>query len=78
MSANLAVARQILATAVRLPESVIADDAAIGTLEAWDSLAHVRLMTALEEVVGAQLASDEIVAVAKLADVAALLARHGR
>jgi acyl carrier protein len=75
MSANTAVARQLLATALKLPGDAIPETAAIGTLEAWDSLAHVRLMVALEEAVARPLTSDEIVTVTRLSDIVTLLDR---
>jgi hypothetical protein len=41
-------ARAILADAISIPPEAIPDDAAIGTVEQWDSLAHMRLLIGME------------------------------
>jgi len=51
----------------------IADDAAIGQLENWDSMAHVRLIVALEEHLGAELTPDTVVGLGSLADIVTVL-----
>ena len=76
MNASSAKGRQLLAAALRVPDHAIADDAGIATLEAWDSLAHVRIMAALEEAIGRQLASEEIVMISRLSDIVAALDRR--
>ena len=68
-------ARQLLAAALEIDASQIGPDAAIGTLEAWDSLAHLRLMQAIEQAIGGELPAESIVGIASLADVAAALER---
>lgn len=55
------------------PESVPAD-AAIGTLPAWDSLAHLKIVLVLEERIGRQLTTDEILEVTSVETIARLLA----
>lgn len=68
-------ARALLAQALEIDLHMVADDAAVATLEAWDSLAHVRLIAVLEARLGRQLTPEEAVGIASLSDVAALLAR---
>ncbi len=67
------VARQLLATALEMVPAEIEDDAAIGRLNNWDSLAHMRLIMALEEHMGIQLAPDVVVAISDLSDIASIL-----
>ena len=68
-------ARSVLAAALGLEREAIDDGAAIGTLDAWDSLAHMRLIQALEQALGAELEPETIVALASLEDIAAILTR---
>lgn len=68
-------ARNLLAQALEVDPDLVAADASVATLEAWDSLAHVRLIAALEMRLGRQLTPEEAVAIASLDDIAALLAR---
>jgi acyl carrier protein len=70
-------ARHLLAAALEIDPALVGPDAAIGTLEAWDSLAHLRLMQAIEQAIGAELPAESIVEIASLADVAAVLERKG-
>jgi acyl carrier protein len=68
-------ARALLAEAVNTDTGAVPDDARIGLLEQWDSLAHLRLILAIETKVGRLLDPDEIMGVESLNDVAALLNR---
>lgn len=62
-------ARAILADALDLDSEAIDADASIMTLEAWDSLAHMRLIAAMEEDLAVQLGPEAIVSIASLADI---------
>jgi len=66
-------AKQLLAEAVHCEAAAIPDDARIGRFERWDSLAHLRLVLAIERQIGRQLDPDEAVTIEQLSDVAALL-----
>lgn len=70
-------ARRLLAEALALPEDKVPDDARIGALEQWDSLAHTRMLLALEERLGKPLDAEEAVAIESLTDIAAVLTKHG-
>jgi acyl carrier protein len=70
---DLAKATALLGAVLDLPAKAIPDDAAIGTFEPWDSLAHMRLILAIEDAVGAPLAPEAIVDLASLRDVASAL-----
>jgi acyl carrier protein len=67
-------AKKLLADAANCDPSAIPDDVRIGHFERWDSLAHLRLVLALEEQIGRQLDPDESVRIETLADITALLA----
>lgn len=73
MSVYYEQARALLAQALKLEPDAIGADAAIGTLDAWDSLAHMRLILALEEYLGRPLAAETIVGIASLPDVVTVL-----
>lgn len=66
-------ARRLLADAVHADADAIPEDARIGKFERWDSLAHLRLLLAIEENLGRRLDPDEAVRIESLADVAAIL-----
>jgi acyl carrier protein len=67
-------AKALLACAINADIGTVPDDARIGQLERWDSLAHLRLIMALEAKIGRPLDPDEIIQIESLDDVAALLA----
>lgn len=73
MTAHLETARQILAEALELEASAVSASARLGDPEAWDSLAHLRLILAIEAKLGCELGPDQIIAIESLDDVAAVL-----
>ena len=75
MSDTLVRARELLAHALETDMTAIGADAAIGVVETWDSLAHMRLVNAIEENLGRELSPDAIVSIASVKDVAAILER---
>lgn len=70
-------ARTVLAQALNIETAAIEADASIMTLEAWDSLAHMRLIAAVEDDLAVQLGPDAIVSIASLADVVKIFEDHG-
>jgi acyl carrier protein len=66
-------ARTLLASALEIDTAAVPPDASIATLEAWDSLAHLRLVQALEKELGRELPPEHIFGIASLDDVAAVL-----
>jgi len=67
-------AKKLLAEAANCDSVMIPDDVRIGKFERWDSLAHLRLVLAIEQKIGRQLDPDEAIRIESLADVVALLA----
>ena len=71
---GLQAARQLLASVLEMEAADIADDAGIGLLAGWDSLAHMRLIMAMEADMGRPLSSGNVVAIGCLRDIATVLA----
>ena len=66
-------ATHLLASALLISERDVPADARLGRVDQWDSLAHARLLLALEEKLGRILTPDEAVAIESIADIAQLL-----
>lgn len=66
-------ARALLATALEVDEAALGSDPTMDNCEAWTSVAHLRLVLALEERLGTQLAPEDSLAIQSLADVSRLL-----
>ncbi len=64
------MARRLIAEATERPLADIPEDASIATLPAWDSLAHVRLIIAIEAALGAPLQTDEMLSIDSVEAVA--------
>jgi len=73
----LGVAKRLLADAVGMEDSAIPEAPRVGSFERWDSLAHMRLLLALEERLGHELDSDVIARIESLSDIEALLKTAG-
>jgi acyl carrier protein len=67
-------ARILLAKAANCDPATITDDVRLGQFELWDSLAHLRLVLAIEQQIARELDPDEAVRIESLPDIAALLA----
>jgi len=76
MSAMTA-ARRLLADALAMGEGDLPASVRIGAIEQWDSLAHTRILLALEERIGKPLDPEEAVAIESLDDIARLIERRG-
>ena len=76
MTTNLEGARDVLAVALEMTADQVDDSARMGDPEAWDSLAHLRLILAIEEKLGRELGAEQIFGIECLADVANLLSGH--
>ena len=72
---TLETARRLLAAATGCAAADISDDAAIGTFEPWDSLAHMRLIMAIEEETGAEVSPEFVVEIGTLVEIATYLDR---
>ena len=74
MSQALDQAIMLTANALHVEPSAISASTGLGFTAQWDSLAHMRLVLALEERLGRQLDAEAIIGIATLQDVVDLLA----
>ena len=74
LAADRTGGRTLFAQAIGIPAESLPMDAALGTLDAWDSLAHMRLLLAIEEALRRELTTEEAAGIMSLADVERLLA----
>lgn len=70
---TLQIAKELLAEAAQREVDEVPDDATINDWEGWNSLAHMRLIMAMEEKLGKELGGDVIVEIGNLQDVANFL-----
>ena len=70
---NVQKARELLARALNVDEQHVDSSTMIGVTRQWDSLAHMRLILALEEVLGNELDMEAVVNIGSLSDVEATL-----
>ena len=73
MSDPSSAAAALVAEALGLSAAEIDEGTALGVTPQWDSLAHMRLILALEQRLGRRLAPEAIVGLADFGDVVALL-----
>lgn len=67
------IARNILAKALNMPPDTIPNDGDVHNLEAWDSLAHVRLILDLEAELGIELTTEQIVSIVSVDSIEKIL-----
>ena len=72
MSATLEQLPAIIATALKIDIGTVSDTLKMGDIEQWDSVAHLDLVSALEEAFGLSFSAEEMM---ELTSVAALRAR---
>jgi len=63
------IATSILAEALGIEADQVSDDAGIGLTPQWDSLAHMRIILALEDHLGKMLAPEMILRISNFSDV---------
>jgi acyl carrier protein len=76
MSDSMNEARALLAAALEVAVDDLPDDASVSSTETWDSLAHIRVIAAIESHLGAELDTMEILEIEQLSDIAGILERH--
>lgn len=65
--------RTLIAQALSIAPDKVSQDTSLTTTSAWDSLAHFRLVLALEEVLARKLSPPEILALTDVQAVAHIL-----
>jgi acyl carrier protein len=66
-------AGHVLAEALQIDVSEVSQEMALGVTERWDSLAHMRLIMALEEQLGRPIETEEMLSVEDIPSIQALL-----
>lgn len=74
IAADFLQARELLAAALGTTLTAIKDNASIGNVEEWDSLAHVRLVFEIERRLKRELSPLEISEITSVADIEKILA----
>ena len=67
---------EVFAESLMIPASAVTDDLAYQGIKEWDSVAHMVLVTALEDNFDIMLDTDDIVAMSNVARVREILARY--
>ncbi|MHA2102609.1 MAG: acyl carrier protein [Candidatus Hodarchaeales archaeon] len=67
---------EILEKIFQMPSENINDDISQDSLEAWDSMTHLILVTELEESYNIQIAEDDILAMKTVADIKNILTKN--
>ena len=73
MNPKLLQARRLVARALDISIDSVGDGASIETLDAWDSIGHMRVVLEVECVMGVELEAEQILALENIEDVASLL-----
>jgi acyl carrier protein len=68
---------QTFAQALGVDPSVITDELEFNSIEAWDSVAHMALVAALEEAFDIMLDTDDIIAMSSPAKAREILKKYG-
>lgn len=70
--------QQLIADTFDLPPAEVTETLARDEVDHWDSLNHLRLITAVEETFGLKLTMSDIESVDSIGRLLELLASHGR
>jgi len=68
---------ELVASVLNVPASALDAQSGPANQPAWDSLAHVTIVAAVEGSYGISLTMSEILAIKNISDLAAALKRHG-
>jgi acyl carrier protein len=69
--------KKLAAIALKTTAEAISDDATPATVEGWDSLAHVLMVSLFEEEYSVSFSAEEIANIQSLADFRRILADKG-
>ncbi len=70
----MSAAKEVLAQAFDVSITEVPDDAGMETFTPWDSLGHLKVIAAIEEKIGRDLNTEEVLAVIDLASIEKLIA----
>lgn len=68
---------ELVAAVLEVSAEEVTEDTTRNDVEAWNSLAHVKLVVALEEAYGVRLSGDDIKTLTSVGKARAMLAERG-
>ena len=71
--ANLLETRRLVARALNISVDGVHQDTSINSLDAWDSMGHLRIVLAIEEAMGTELTVEQVLSIESVEDIAGLL-----
>ncbi len=78
MDSSITVARNLVARALECSVDGIGEDSSMENLDAWDSLGHMKIILEIEQTLGKELKTAEILSVETVRDVDRLISMsHG-
>ncbi len=77
MSPNETKLKNLLEEILLIEDGQYRDDCGVEEIDTWDSLAVVRMLTALEAEFACSIPPEEMVMVSSIGDIKALLGRYG-
>ena len=76
MSTPEMLATDILSTALNIDPSEVGPETSLADTSAWDSLAHMRLIAAIETSTGAEVPVEDIIGIIDFSSVVNALKKH--
>lgn len=67
---------ELIAGIINVPASGLTMDSGPATHQAWDSLAHVSIVAAVEQTYGVNFTMAEILSIKTIEELSSMLARH--
>ncbi|PZP31333.1 MAG: acyl carrier protein [Roseateles depolymerans] len=74
---NQDLLRNAFITVLGLPAEQVDDRLTYGSVAQWDSVAHMSLITELEEVFGVMLETEDIIGMSSMVEARRILGKHG-
>ncbi|MCE4556119.1 acyl carrier protein [Roseateles cellulosilyticus] len=74
---NQDLLRNAFVTVLGLPPEQVSDELTYGSVAQWDSVAHMSLITELEEVFGVMLETEDIIGLSSMVEARRILSKYG-
>lgn len=74
--AQLATLRTIFCEELNLEDKDLVDSTAYNSLEAWDSLTHLKIVSRIEEAFGIEMEVDDIIAMENFSKAKEIISRY--
>ena len=70
---NLLQTRRLVARALNISVDGVHQDTSINSLDAWDSMGHLRIVFAIEEAIATELTIEQVLSIESVEDIAGLV-----